>query len=101
MGHGEVAIAPAAVTAVTTGMRTEDEAAEEDDRDDEDDACDDADPGGDCGESAVASRLGHDGRWCFGWRRGGGHPTGRRFRRRRCFAHDFEDASHVDVSVLN
>ena len=54
MGHGEVAIAAAFVTAVATGMRTEDEAGEEDDRDDEDDACDDADPRGDRGEPGAA-----------------------------------------------
>ena len=92
-----VAVMPAAVAA---GVRTEEEAGEEDDGDDEDDARDDADPGGHCGEAAVASRLGDYYRR-LGGRFSGNHWTGRRFRRRRCFAHEFEDASDGDVSVMN
>jgi hypothetical protein len=89
-----IAVVPAAVAA---GMRAEEEAGEKDDGDDEDDARHDAHPGGRCGEPAVASRLGRCGRRRFG----GGHWAGRRFRRRRCFAHEPEHASDGDVPVMN
>jgi hypothetical protein len=98
----EFAIATAMMpTAVPAGMRAEEEAGEEDDGDDEDDARNDADPSSHRGESAVAWRLRIHrwrgiGRWC-----GGRHRAGCRFRGRRCFAHESEDASGVDAPVLN
>jgi hypothetical protein len=83
-------------TAMTAGMRTKDEAREEDHRDDEDDTGDYADPRGHGGDP-VAARLALDvgGRW----RRR--HRTGRGFRGRGCFAHELDDAGSVDVRVLN
>jgi hypothetical protein len=94
-----IAVTPAAVMA--TGMRAEDEAREEDRADDEDDTCHDADPGSHRGEAAVAWRLDSCGRWCGGRGRGGGDGVGRGFGGRRCFTHDSEHASDVDVPVMN
>ena len=85
-------VMPAAVV-VATGMRAEDEAGEEDDGDDEDATRHDANPGNRCGEATMAMPLG-DG---FG----SGQRTGCRFRRRRCFTHETDDASGADVPALN
>ena len=75
---------------------------EEDDGDNEDDTRNDADPGGYRGEPTSALRLGIGGRRCGGRRRvGGDHGAGRRFGRRRCFAHEFEDAFDGYALVLN
>src|ERR1700730_8653643 len=49
---------------VAAGMRSEDEAGEEDDGDDKDHACHDADPSGHRGDPAMAVRLGRYGRRC-------------------------------------
>jgi hypothetical protein len=91
-------VMPAAVV-VATGMRAEDEAGEEDDGDDEDATRHDANPGSRCGEATMAMPLGDDGsgRWGFG----SGQRTGCRFRRRRCFTHETDDASGADVPALN
>ncbi|GAC1637791.1 MAG: hypothetical protein NVS4B6_07350 [Mycobacterium sp.] len=88
-------MAPALVAAA--GAHAEEEAGEEDDGNDEDHAGHDADPGGNGGQPGVAT-------WLYsiyiGWC-GGGNGAGRRFRGRGCFAHEPEDASAGDVSVLN
>jgi uncharacterized low-complexity protein len=100
--HHEAVLATAMVVAaavVATGMRAEEEAGEEDRSDDEDHACDDANPGSHRGKAAVAVPLNRDGRCGRGFC--GGHGAGCGFRRRRCFAHDSEHASDVDVPVMN
>jgi hypothetical protein len=86
---------------VAAGMRSEDEAGEEDDGDDKDHACHDADPSGHRGDPAMAVRLGGYGRRCGRRRCGGGYGASRRFGGRRCFTHEPEHASGTDAPVLN
>jgi hypothetical protein len=88
-----------APTMVTTGVRAEEEAGEEDDGDDEDATRHDADPGSRCDEAAVPWRFGSCGCWLGRRRRGDG--AGRGFGGRRCFTHETDDASGADVPALN
>jgi hypothetical protein len=101
--HLEAVMATTVVvpSTVAAGMRSEDEAGEEDDGDDKDHACHDADPSGHRGDPAMAVRLGRYGRRCGRRRCGGGYGASRRFGGRRCFTHEPEHASGTGAPDLN